>query len=305
MEEYFSYGKILLTGEYLVLNGAQSIALPVKLGQTLKISPAGKNQIHWNSIYQGKSVFKGEFAKENFRPLESTNNTISSYISNLLSKAFSIKEQHNTKGWNFSSILEFPLQWGLGSSSTLINNISKWLKINPFKLNKSITGGSGYDIACADSINPIVYEYKNDSPSFREIEWEPDFKDRIFFVYTGKKQDSAKEVNAFKKNQAGFSEHFIQLEKINKRIINSTKLADFEEALSEHEEKLAKILNKKKAREEYFIEFPGTVKHLGAWGGDFILVTWEDSKNELKRYLERRNMNIIYSWDELIKTEKR
>jgi len=169
MEEYFSYGKILLTGEYLVLNGAQSIALPVKLGQTLKISPAGKNLIHWNSIYQGKSIFQADFAKDNFRPLESTNNAISSYISNLLSKAFSIKEQHNAKSWNISSILDFPLQWGLGSSSTLINNISKWLKINPFKLNKSITGGSGYDIACADSINPILYEYKNDSPFFREI----------------------------------------------------------------------------------------------------------------------------------------
>ena len=31
--------------------------------------------------------------------------------------------------------LEFPLEWGLGSSSTLISCISQWLQIDPFDLH--------------------------------------------------------------------------------------------------------------------------------------------------------------------------
>jgi len=38
---------------------------------------------------------------------------------------------------------------GLGSSSTLIVNISKWANVDPFQVHKLISKGSGYDIAAS------------------------------------------------------------------------------------------------------------------------------------------------------------
>ncbi len=305
MEEYVSNGKLLLTGEYLVLQGAQAIALPVRLGQTLQISPADDNKIHWETVYQDELIFTGTFTKEYFKTVETNNPAISAFISNLLVNAFLLKKQENKGGWNIKTILDFPLSWGLGSSSTLINNISKWLDINPFKLNRIITRGSGYDIACAESRNPIIYERKNDQPFFSEFKWNPPFKNHIYFVYTGRKQHSAAEVNAFMKNNIQNKNISEEIEAINNRITRTEKLSEFEKALSEHEEKLSGILQKKKARDQHFQEFPGVVKSLGAWGGDFLLLTWKETENELKRYLERHNMSIFFTWDQLIKTETR
>ena len=37
---YYSNGKLLITGEYLVLDGAEALALPTKFGQNLIIENA-------------------------------------------------------------------------------------------------------------------------------------------------------------------------------------------------------------------------------------------------------------------------
>ena len=49
IQPYYSYGKFLLTGEYLVLKGALALALPLKLGQSLQVSLADTDthRLHW------------------------------------------------------------------------------------------------------------------------------------------------------------------------------------------------------------------------------------------------------------------
>ena len=43
-------GKLLLTGEYFVLDGALSLALPVRYGQTLQVLPSEKpGRLTWIS----------------------------------------------------------------------------------------------------------------------------------------------------------------------------------------------------------------------------------------------------------------
>ena len=37
MDAFYSHGKLLLTGEYLVLDGALALAVPCKLGQSLTV----------------------------------------------------------------------------------------------------------------------------------------------------------------------------------------------------------------------------------------------------------------------------
>ena len=42
--EFYSNGKLLISGEYFVLDGAKCLALPCKKGQLLKIKPNTFNE---------------------------------------------------------------------------------------------------------------------------------------------------------------------------------------------------------------------------------------------------------------------
>ena len=61
-------------------------------------------------------------------------------------------------GFEITTKTDFPGDWGLGTSSTLIANISKWLEVDAFKLLKNTFGGSGYDVAVAMNGTAITYE---------------------------------------------------------------------------------------------------------------------------------------------------
>ena len=37
MQKFYSHGKLLITSEYAVLDGAKALAVPTKLGQSLKV----------------------------------------------------------------------------------------------------------------------------------------------------------------------------------------------------------------------------------------------------------------------------
>ena len=47
--EVYSNGKVLLTGEYVILDGALSLAAPTKFGQHLKLQENLSNLINWKS----------------------------------------------------------------------------------------------------------------------------------------------------------------------------------------------------------------------------------------------------------------
>ena len=52
----FSHGKLLLTSEYVVLDGALALALPTKWGQEFFVAEHfdGKSLIHWSANHQEK-----------------------------------------------------------------------------------------------------------------------------------------------------------------------------------------------------------------------------------------------------------
>ncbi|NQU86677.1 MAG: hypothetical protein HQ541_13035 [Mariniphaga sp.] len=59
MKRFYSNGKLLLTGEYLVLNGAKALAIPLKVGQEMEIIYNDKNDgIYWENFYKGESWMK-------------------------------------------------------------------------------------------------------------------------------------------------------------------------------------------------------------------------------------------------------
>ena len=59
-KEFYSNGKLLITGEYLVLDGAKAFALPTKFGQKLKDKKGNNQEIKWTSYDADGSIWLEE-----------------------------------------------------------------------------------------------------------------------------------------------------------------------------------------------------------------------------------------------------
>ena len=192
---FYSNGKLLITGEYVVLDGAIALALPTKYGQNLIIEEGENQIISWKSFDSDGSIwfesnipFSSIITKERFD--DST--TIKNTLIEILHEAYLMNSDFitNSKGYVITTELTFPKFWGLGTSSTLINNIAQWLEIDAFTLLRKSFGGSGYDIACAQNDSAILYQLMDEKPMTTLIDFNPSFSDKIYFVYLNRKQNS-------------------------------------------------------------------------------------------------------------------
>jgi len=152
LKTFYSNGKLLLTGEYIVLDGANALALPTKYGQSLTIEVLNAPELKWRSIDEkGHLWFEGSFQfNEGENRLETnSNDAIASRLLQILNTVNKLKPNFlnsifsNTLGLLVTSKLDFNKNWGLGSSSTLLNNIAQWAKIDAFELSRNTFGGSG------------------------------------------------------------------------------------------------------------------------------------------------------------------
>ena len=303
-QHFYSNGKLLLTGEYLVLLGGEAIGLPLKMGQKMTVSQRKKPGIHWLTKVQDKLVFEGFFDCDTGRMLEYSDKEKGEFIENLLTNAL-LENSCSSKGYIIENQLDFPFEWGFGSSSTLINNLAQWLNVDSFRLNKKITKGSGYDIACAKENNPILYQLKEDKPHYHKIDFDPPFKNQLYFVFTGKKQSSMDAVKAFMKKAKPDQMVFEKLSDINHQIMRANDLQTFNEAIREHEMLISEQLDHAPILKEQYPYFQGEMKSLGAWGGDFILITWNGSEKELRNELNKYQLTTLFKWNEIILNDEK
>jgi hypothetical protein len=77
-------------------------------------------------------------------------------------------------------------------------------------------------------------------------------------------------------------------------------LNTFEELINEHEQLVGSLLKQIKVKDELFAGYWGSVKSLGAWGGDFVMLTNNRSRDELTAYLAERNITTVLSWNEMV-----
>lgn len=301
--QFYSNGKLLLTGEYVVLDGALSLALPTQYGQSLIVEPIAEPKLIWKSINRNNNVwFKEEFSLQK-GTLKQVNND--NEVSNRLFKIFQSVKQLNpdflksSKGFTIESKLTFPREWGLGSSSTLINNIASWANVDAYKLLELTFGGSGYDIACAQNDSAITYQFQESKRSIRKVEFNAEFKDCIYFIYLNKKQNSREGIEHYKKNTSDLSNEISEISNITSNIIDCKLLSEFESLLNQHEAIISNIINQNPVKETHFKDFKGSIKSLGAWGGDFILAT---SKENPTDYFKSKGFRTIIPYNEMIKT---
>ncbi|WP_412986475.1 GYDIA family GHMP kinase [Pontimicrobium sp. IMCC45349] len=296
MDTFYSHGKLLLTGEYVVLDGVKALAIPTKYGQFLEVNPIDKNILIWKSIDNEGNIW----FEHAFNPNDTNyNNPISQRIIEIISAVKTLNSKFNPFGFEVTTTLEFPQDWGLGSSSTLINNIANWANVDAFKLLELTFGGSGYDIACAQNNTPIIYSTNNNTPDVQQVIFNPSFIDNLYFIHLNKKQNSREGIARYKQNRDNSSHTFSKINTITEQILNCTNLDEFEQLLTLHENIIANIIKLKPVKETMFHDYDGAIKSLGAWGGDFIIATG-NNLDTVANYFKSKGYHTIIPYKDMI-----
>lgn len=278
-KSFYSNGKLLITGEYIVLDGAKAFALPTKFGQWLSVEPSNNHIIKWTSYDNDKSIwFENEILFDDIISNIESSCNIKNTLTKILHEAYILNPDYINKndGYLVDTNLTFPRNWGLGTSSTLINNIAQWLKIDAFELLQKSFGGSGYDIACAQNNTPIIYQLENKKAIIKNIDFKPNFTNNIYFVYLNQKQNSRSAIASYRKKQCDLKDAIAIVDSITANIINCNDNEIFKNNIKDHENILSNILQLETVKESLFNDFNGEIKSLGAWGGDFILVVSDE-----------------------------
>src|SRR5690606_11919481 len=198
--KFYSNGKLFILGEYYVLEGAKVFALPTKFGQSLDVFSINTPVLSWKSYDADESVWYNDEIAVNdiISNKQSSDDKVRNTLIDILHQAHIMNPTVlQTNGFSIETKLTFPRNWGLGTSSTLINNIAQWVEIDAFELLNRSFGGSGYDVACAQNNLPITYQIKDKHPIVNQVSFNPNFKDQLFFVYLNQKMDSKKAIANF------------------------------------------------------------------------------------------------------------
>ena len=302
---YFGHGKLLLTGEYFVLDGALSLALPTKVGQSLSVKyfPSFTPTLSWKSYdVNGNCWFDSQFEFWHFKCLDENPSEEALFLQKILQQV----RKENTHflrddvGVKVETRLGFPITWGLGSSSSLIYNIAQWAYISPFELLFKTHGGSGYDIACAQSDGPIAYKKVSSGPNWSPIYFHPSFKNNLYFVYLGKKKNSRDAIKEYTKKRPVDQGLIARITELTQEFLNAQTLKQFQSLMVMHEEIISSTLNLPMVKPTLFPDFPGAIKSLGAWGGDFVMVATERDLEFVKSYFGAKGLSAVYRYSDLI-----
>lgn len=293
----------MLTGEYAVLHGALSLAFPLNKGQKMLVRNARGSDLVWEALDENGDVwFDAQISLYDFSAVKTSDEEIAKRLQHILKSAVRLNSEFLStwSGFKVETQLEFPLNWGLGSSSTLISLIADWAYINSFHLHFAVSEGSGYDVACAKAEGPLSYQLKDDEIQFTEFDFNPSFTKHLYFVYLNVKQNTETEriQNADKfKNK---TKQIERISEISKTILTNKSFVKFVELLKEHEQIVSKVIGKKTVQEERFKNFKGLVKSLGAWGGDFALVACNEGEDYVKKYFKKNGYNTIEKFDDFV-----
>ena len=298
----------MLTGEYLVLEGATALAVPTKFGQDLSVEKIKEPQLIWGSFTKaGDCWFEAVFELPKLRLVNATFNSekegsadfIAETLQDILVEARKLNPEflQSEQGFLVKTNLTFPRDWGLGTSSTLINNIAQWAKVDAFQLLWNSFSGSGYDIANAQYNTPILYGVKNQQPEVKQVDFLPRFSDQLFFVHLNKKQDSKDGIARFKEKRKKIHNEIQLVSEISKQLIHEQKLSEFEKLIHEHEKIISSIIELPTVKERLFPDYFGTLKSLGAWGGDFILATGDKNTPQ---YFKAKGYTTILRYSDMV-----
>ena len=304
MQTFYGHGKLLLTGEYSVLDGALALAIPTRFGQKLIVEDSRDGQFNWQSVdVEGQTWFAATFhlKKELGITVKTGSSTAGERLIQVLSTAIEMRPDalEVFRGKSVTTILEFNREWGLGSSSTLLYCLAEWLKIDAYTLLKKTFGGSGYDLACAGNDTAITYQINQDIPIITPLRWSPAWVRQTYFVYQNQKQNSRAGIQKYRrqdKNIKGIS----RISEITATLSTTLLLAEAQKLLQDHENITSQLVSLPTIKEELFPDFNGVVKSLGAWGGDFCWVISDQNEQEIRNYFSEKGFETMLSWEQMV-----
>ncbi|MBO0343152.1 GYDIA family GHMP kinase [Flagellimonas profundi] len=299
-KEFYSNGKLLLTGEYAILDGALGLAIPTSYGQSLHVTPTKSGFLEWTSFDENDQVwFSAKFDLKNLNVVSTSDENMAKTLMSLLLEANAqnpllLTDSH---GFQIETHLTFPKSWGLGTSSTLINNLAQWARVDAYQLLWNAFGGSGYDIACAQHNLPITYQLQDGEPHVKEIDFAPSFKDSLYFVHLNQKQSSKEAIANYREQQFDKPKLVKQVSDITRKMISASTLSGFESLMEEHESLLSHILKMDPVKQQLFPDYFGMIKSLGAWGGDFVMATGDDQSIS---YFKSKGYNTVVPYSKMV-----
>jgi mevalonate kinase len=325
-QHLFANGKLLLTAEYAVLDGATALALPTKFGQSLDIKPSETTDLAWTSYdADGKIWFSATFNFDTFKRKKTSDNTVATMLEKVFAAAIHLKYDNRVaKNRGFrppqyltpftaETRLNFPRTWGLGTSSTLIANVARLFSIDGYALLEATFGGSGYDIACATADSPILFRREKGVIFSEKAAFSPNFKENLYFVYLGKKQNSREGIERYKNRKMvqnmeerhpdyfGTEGGYLkEISDLTTAFLTASDIKTFEKLIVQHENLAASLIDLPRAKTLYFADFWGEIKSLGAWGGDFVLATSERNAIETKKYFTSKGFETVLTYNEMI-----
>lgn len=303
-EHYYAHGKLLLAGEYFVLDGAKALALPTKLGQGMTVQhEEGQGHLVWESQLPNEDTwFEAVYQLPELKIFSNNNRELSSKIKQLLKAIADTDEEFMLVDdlYNIATRLEFDRSWGLGSSSTLVSLLAQWSATDPYMLLDKSFGGSGYDVACATAKGPIFYQLTDAGRTIEQASIGLESKDKLLFVHLGKKQDSREGIAHYRSLGDDTKKYIPELNGLTLKLANSTRLTDFMQTMKAHEQLVGEALDMQPVQQELFADFPGAVKSLGAWGGDMVLAAADQDIEQTKKYFTDKGYTTQFAWHDLI-----
>lgn len=299
-QEFYSNGKLLLSGEYGILDGAEGWAVPTKFGQRLTVTENATGLLSWSSRDADTALwFEAAYTLPDLEPLHATDEAVSKTLRHILQQAKKLNPGFlaRSKGCSAANTLTFPRNWGLGTSSTLVNNMAQWAQVDPYSLLNATFGGSGYDIACARHNHPILFKLENHKPVVQVLNPELPFSDHLYFVYLNQKKNSRDAIAAYRARDIDKTSLVKVLTGLTHSLYTATTLTAFETFLDLHENTLSTALNIPTIKEQLFPDYTGSVKSLGGWGGDFVMVT---GSRQTLRYFREKGFGTILSYAAMV-----
>lgn len=305
-QSFYSSGKLLLSSEYVVLDGVKALAVPCKMGQSMRVTQGKAGVIQWISydkygslwmqeqiliqdILNGKAGAGHSSFYQTLIDVLIVAHTLNSNVLNL----------HD--GFQVECFLSFPRLWGLGTSSTWINNVAQWFEINPYELLENSFKGSGYDIACASAKGPIWYTRSGVAPLVEPVALDTHLTSNLYFVYLNTKQDSKQGIANYRANRTQNREDFSKIcqaiEDISQDFAKAKDLKKAQELMHAHEQIISELTGERTVKDRLFSDFQGGIKSLGAWGGDFIMVAFDQNPES---YFQSKGYSTILSYKDMV-----
>lgn len=306
MRSYFSHGKIMLAGEYAVMAGIESLALPVAQGQWMQVwdMPAkGVSKLVWQGKEADGTVwFECRIDTDIMHISESTDEDVAKTLVKLLREVqIHRPELFSGRTLRLETQCEFRRDYGLGSSSTMVANLSKWSGVDAFVLQEAGFGGSGYDVAVALLGRPLVFWKEGELACWSPWSLNPELTEGWYLAFPGKKQNSRSSLSAVREKLDSLKTDTMMLQQLN-AVVNALKhprsLPLAEAMLEMWQALLGQHLEIPRAWDDLKLEpmQGGLCKWLGAWGGDVLLI----NRATLDRYPAAFESMDVRPWNQMV-----